>query len=113
MWMIGDFADEIQFASTWGPMAWTVASEIYPGRYRSQAIALCSGSNWLFNFLLAFFTPFISKDINFAYGYVFAGCNLFAVFFVFFFLPETAERSLEGGSERAMGRGVSRESYVR
>lgn len=83
------------FASTWGPMAWTVASEIYPGRYRSQAIALCSGSNWLFNFLLAFFTPFISKDINFAYGYVFAGCNLFAVFFVYFFLPETAGRSLE------------------
>lgn len=76
-------------------MAWTVASEIYPGRYRSQAIALCSGSNWLFNFLLAFFTPFISNDINFAYGYVFAGCNLFAVFFVFFFLPETAGRSLE------------------
>lgn len=84
-----------QFACTWGPMAWTVASEIYPGRYRSQAIALCSASNWLFNFLLAFFTPFISRDINFAYGYVFAGCNLFAVFFIYFFLPETAGRSLE------------------
>lgn len=49
----------------------------------------------MFNFLLAFFTPFISKDINFAYGYVFAGCNLFAVVFVFFFLPETAGRSLD------------------
>ena len=70
-------------------------AEIYPGRYRSEAIALCSGSNWTFNFLLAFFTPFITTDINFAYGYVFAGCNLFAVIFVYFFLPETQSKSLE------------------
>ncbi len=45
--------------------------------------------------LIAFFTPYISNDINFAFGYVFAGCNLFAVFFVYFFLPETSGRSLE------------------
>jgi MFS transporter, SP family, sugar:H+ symporter len=45
--------------------------------------------------LIAFFTPFITGDINFAYGYVFAGCNLFAVFFVYFCLPETSGRSLE------------------
>ncbi|KIV78776.1 hypothetical protein PV11_06386 [Exophiala sideris] len=83
------------FASTWGPMAWAVTSEIYPSRYRSQAISMCAASNWLFNFLIAFFTPFITGDINFAYGYVFAGCNLFAVFFVYFFLPETSGRSLE------------------
>ena len=36
---------------------------------------------------------FISKDINFTY--VFAECNLFAVFFVYVFLPETTGRSLE------------------
>ncbi|EXJ85317.1 MFS transporter, SP family, sugar:H+ symporter [Capronia epimyces CBS 606.96] len=83
------------FASTWGPMAWAVTAEIYPSRYRSQCIALCAASNWLFNFLIAFFTPFITGDIRFAYGYVFAGCNLFAVFFVYFFLPETSGRSLE------------------
>ncbi|KIX94461.1 uncharacterized protein Z520_09847 [Fonsecaea multimorphosa CBS 102226] len=83
------------FASTWGPMAWAVTAEIYPSRYRSQCIALCAASNWLFNFLIAFFTPFITGDINYAYGYVFAGCNLFAVFFVYFCLPETSGRSLE------------------
>ena len=78
-----------------GPMAWAVTAEIYPTRYRSQCIALCAASNWLFNFLIAFFTPFITGDINYAYGYVFAGCNLFAVFFVYFCLPETSGRSLE------------------
>jgi SP family sugar:H+ symporter-like MFS transporter len=76
-------------------MAWAVTAEIYPSRYRSQCIALCAASNWLFNFLIAFFTPFITGDINYAYGYVFAGCNLFAVFFVYFCLPETSGRSLE------------------
>ena len=29
-------------------------------------MALCSAANWLFNFLLAFFTPFITSDIGFA-----------------------------------------------
>jgi len=83
------------FASTWGPMAWAVIAEIFPGRYRSEAIALCACSNWIWNFLLAFFTTFITGDIGFAYGYVFAGCNLAAVFIIYFFLPETSGRSLE------------------
>ena len=74
------------FASTWGPMAWAVTSEIYPTRYRSEAMSLCSASNWTFNFLLAFFTPFIDQSIYFAYGYVFAGCNLAAFVVVFLFL---------------------------
>jgi MFS transporter, SP family, sugar:H+ symporter len=34
------------FASTWGPMAWAVTSEIYPSRYRSVCIALCAAGNW-------------------------------------------------------------------
>lgn len=34
------------FASTWGPMAWAVTSEIFPSRHRSQCIALCAASNW-------------------------------------------------------------------
>lgn len=83
------------FASTWGPMAWAVVAEMYPGRYRSQAISYCSGSNWLFNFYLAFFTPLITDDIDFAYGYVFAGCNLMAAAVVYFFLLESNGRSLE------------------
>lgn len=76
-------------------MAWAVAAETYPGRYRSEAIALCSAANWLFNFLLAFFTAFTTTNIGFAYGYVFAGCTLAAVFIVYFFLLETNNKTLE------------------
>ena len=45
--------------------------------------------------MIAFFTPFITGDIKFKYGYVFAGCNLAAVLIVYFFVCETQGRSLE------------------
>ncbi|RVX73803.1 hypothetical protein B0A52_02693 [Exophiala mesophila] len=83
------------FASTWGPMAWAVTSEIYPTRYRSVCMALCAASNWAFNFFIGFATPFITSDIGFAYGYLFAAFNFIAVLVVYFFLPETSGRSLE------------------
>lgn len=85
----------VGFASTWGPLVWACIGEMFPYRYRAVAMALATSSNWGFNFLLAFFTPFITGEINFAYGYVFAGCNLAAFFVVFFFLIESSDRTLE------------------
>ncbi|KAK2777821.1 hexose transporter hxt1 [Emmonsiellopsis sp. PD_33] len=83
------------FASTWGPMVWAIISELYPSRYRAKAMSLATASNWLWNFLLAFFTPFIVGDIDFMYGYVFAGCLFLAVGTVYFFVIEGAGRTLE------------------
>jgi MFS transporter, SP family, sugar:H+ symporter len=51
--------------------------------------------NWSWNFLLTFFTPFITSAIQFRYGYVFAGCNLMGVLIVFFFYYESAGLNLE------------------
>ena len=58
-------------------------------------MALSTASNWFWNFLLAFFTPFIVGDIDFLYGYVFAGCNLVAIFLIYFFVIEGQGRTLE------------------
>jgi MFS transporter, SP family, sugar:H+ symporter len=80
------------FASTWGLIAWVVASAIYPGRYCSETIALRSASNCIFDFLIAFFTNCITGDIGFGCGYAFGGCNLAAVFIVFFVLPQKEPR---------------------
>ncbi|KAK5062839.1 hypothetical protein LTR84_004914 [Exophiala bonariae] len=83
------------FATTWGPMVWTICGELYPSRYRAKGMALSTASNWFWNFLIAFFTPFITGDIDFLYGYVFAGCNLVAVFLIYFFVMEGQGRTLE------------------
>lgn len=85
----------VGFASTWGPLVWACIGEMFPYRYRAAGMSLATSSNWLWNFLLAFFTPFITGDIQFAYGYVFAGCNLAAFVIVYFFLIESSGRTLE------------------
>jgi SP family sugar:H+ symporter-like MFS transporter len=81
------------FASTWGPIVWTICAELYPSRYRSKAMAMSTASNWLWNFLLAFFTPFIVGDIDFLYGYVFAGCLFLAAAVVYLFVIEGQGRT--------------------
>ncbi|KAH7132150.1 MFS monosaccharide transporter-like protein [Dendryphion nanum] len=83
------------FATTWGPMIWTICGELFPSRYRAKAMALTTASNWLWNFLLAFFTPFIAGAIDFRYGYVFAGCNVLAGIGVYLFVIEGQGRTLE------------------
>lgn len=85
----------VAFASTWGPMVWSVVGELYPGRHRAFGMSLATASNWGWNFLLAFFTPFITGDIGFKFGYVFAGCNLAAAVLVYLFVIEPKGRTLE------------------
>ncbi|KAK3112639.1 hexose transporter hxt5 [Teratosphaeriaceae sp. CCFEE 6253] len=83
------------FATTWGPMVWTIIGELYPSRYRAKGMALATASNWLWNFLLAFFTNFITGAIDFRYGYVFAACNFLGGCIVYFFVLEGRNRTLE------------------
>lgn len=83
------------FASTWGPMVWTIIAELYPSQYRARAMSLATASNWLWNFLLAFFTPFITADIDFRFGYVFAGCLFLAAGLVYVSVIEGQGRTLE------------------
>ena len=83
------------YAMTWAPIVWALIGEIYPSRYRALAMGLATASNWTWNFLIAFFTPFITGDIDYRYGYVFAACNFAGAFVVYFFVCETQGKSLE------------------
>ncbi|KAK5993097.1 High-affinity fructose transporter ght6 [Cladobotryum mycophilum] len=83
------------FATTWGPMIWTIQAEIFPSRYRAKGMALSTASNWIWNFNIGFFTPFITKAIDFRYGYVFAACNFCAALIIYFFVIEGQGRTLE------------------
>ncbi|KAK7047610.1 hypothetical protein VNI00_006378 [Paramarasmius palmivorus] len=83
------------YATTWAPGVWIIVGETFPMRTRAKQGALATASNWLWNFLIAFFTPFIAKAIDFKYGFVFASCNLAGAVIAFLFLYESSELSLE------------------
>lgn len=83
------------YASTWAPGIWILIGETFPTRTRAMQASLSTASNWFWNFLLAFFTPFIIKSIQYKYGYVFASCNLAGAVIVYFFLYESSDLSLE------------------
>ncbi|GAA6027148.1 hypothetical protein JCM8097_002431 [Rhodosporidiobolus ruineniae] len=83
------------YASTWAPGIWTLVGETPRNDARAKTGALATASNWIWNFLLGFFTPFITGAINYSYGFVFAGCNLAGAVIVYFFLYESSGLSLE------------------
>ncbi|SJM88908.1 probable Low-affinity glucose transporter HXT3 [Zygosaccharomyces bailii] len=87
------------FATTWAPIAYVIISETFPLRIKSKAMSIASAANWIWGFLISFFTPFITGAIGFNYGYVFMGCMVFAFFYVFFFVPETKGLTLEEVNE--------------
>ncbi|KAI1788235.1 general substrate transporter [Ganoderma leucocontextum] len=83
------------YAMTWAPGIWILIGETFPTRTRARQASLATASNWLWNFLLAFFTPFIVKAIEYRYGFVFAACNLTGAVIVYLFLYDSSDLSLE------------------
>jgi MFS family permease len=87
------------FASTWGPAAWVVIGEIFPLPIRAKGVALSTASNWLWNFVIGFITPYmVDKDAGNLQAKVFfvwgTTCTL-SLLFSYFFVSETRGLSLE------------------
>ncbi|KAK5993301.1 High-affinity hexose transporter ght4-like protein [Cladobotryum mycophilum] len=83
------------FGATWGPVSWTLISEIFPLSIRAKGVSIGAASNWLNNFAIAFFTPPMLK--HWAWGtYIFFSVFLVAgIVWVWFCLPETKNATLE------------------
>ncbi|KAL1617395.1 hypothetical protein SLS56_011011 [Neofusicoccum ribis] len=87
------------FATTWGPAAWAIVGEIFPLPIRAKGVAMSTASNWFWNWLLAFITPYIIDEeygnlgvkVFFIWGSTCTLCGVFA----FFMVPETKGLSLE------------------
>ncbi|KAJ3377543.1 hypothetical protein HDU84_008529, partial [Entophlyctis sp. JEL0112] len=47
------------FACTWGPIAWVVLNEVNPLNIRAKAVSMGTASNWFWNFLIGFVTPYL------------------------------------------------------
>lgn len=89
------------FASSWGPVAWVVTSEIYPLKVRAKSMSITTASNWLLNFAIGYGTPYL---VNTGPGYANLQAKVFFVWgffcvvsfvFVWCLVYETSKISLE------------------
>lgn len=87
------------FATTWGPAAWVVIGEIFPLTIRSKGVALSTASNWLWNFVLGYVTPYMvdsdEGNLKAKVFFVWGGCCTLCFLFAFVMVPETKGLSLE------------------
>ncbi|XP_057858874.2 sugar transport protein 7 [Cryptomeria japonica] len=77
------------FGWSWGPLGWTVPSEIFPLETRSAGQAITVTVNLFFTFVIA--QSFLSLLCTFKFGIFlfFAGWIFIMTVFVYFLLPET------------------------
>lgn len=83
------------FAISWGPVSWIYPPELFPLRVRGKAVALCTSSNWLFNFALGYFVPPAFENIQWKTYLIFGVFCTAMGLHVFFMFPETAGKTLE------------------
>lgn len=83
------------FGATWGPCSWTLVSEIFPLSIRAKGASIGAFSNWLNNFAIAFFVPPMLNAWAWGTYIFFAVFLLVGILWVWFFLPETKNASLE------------------
>ncbi|KAF8978373.1 hypothetical protein BGZ46_006532 [Entomortierella lignicola] len=87
------------FATTWGPGAWVLIGEIFPLSIRSRGVALSTASNWFWNFIISFITPYLvgtdhanmQSSVFFLWGALCALC----IVYTYFLVPETKGLTLE------------------
>ncbi|KAG8218823.1 general substrate transporter [Butyriboletus roseoflavus] len=83
------------FGATWGPGPWLLGAEIFPLRARAKGMSLSTGTNWLFNFIIAFITPPLFEVLNAGYYFLLVGFCILSFIVVWFIYPETAHKTLE------------------
>ncbi|KAJ6595902.1 general substrate transporter [Mycena vulgaris] len=89
------------FASTWGPVPWILNAELFPLNVRAKGMAITTVSDWLFEFLVAFWTPPLFECLRGAYYFLLVGSCIVSGFVVWLVYVETGNQTLEeiGGIE--------------
>jgi hypothetical protein len=76
-----------------------VGGEIPAQHLRSYTLGLASAVGFILGWMAAFTAPYFINpdDLNWGpkYGYIWFASNMVAVLWIFFFLPETKDRTLE------------------
>ncbi|KAE8452949.1 hypothetical protein EG329_012136 [Mollisiaceae sp. DMI_Dod_QoI] len=85
----------VNFAYSWGPVAWVLTQEIFPNSMRSRGVSIVASTNWMFNFIIGLTTKDMLKSMKYGtYIFFAAFCGLGGVF-VWLVVPETKNKTLE------------------
>lgn len=79
----------IAFGWSWGPLGWTIPSEIFPLEIRSAGQSITVAVNLLFTFIIAQAFLSLLCALKFGIFLFFAGWITVMTIFVYFLLPET------------------------
>ena len=90
------------FATSWGPVAWVLLSELFPNKIRGQAMALATATLWISNLIISWTFPilnnnsFLVEQFNHGFAYwIYGVIGLIAAIFVYKYVPETGKKTLE------------------
>ncbi|KAL4235583.1 hypothetical protein ACF0H5_003979 [Mactra antiquata] len=84
------------YGFSFGPVTWLVLSEIFPATIRGRAIAIATVFNWGTNLIVTFTFLDIMNGLGVTWTFTLFGiiCAI-SVIFIYSFVPETKNRSLE------------------
>ncbi|EXJ78918.1 quinate permease [Capronia epimyces CBS 606.96] len=85
----------VSYTPSWSGTPWVVNSEMFDQNVRTLAQAFAASNNWLWNFLVARFTPQMFAEMKYGVWFFFASLQLLSIPFVYFLLPETKSIPLE------------------
>jgi SP family xylose:H+ symportor-like MFS transporter len=90
------------FALSWGPVTWVLLAEMFPNSIKNRAMALAVAAQWIANLFVSWsFKILIGNStlnamFNHGFPYWMYGVMSFlAAAFVYFYVPETKQRTLE------------------
>ncbi|ETN39969.1 uncharacterized protein HMPREF1541_06196 [Cyphellophora europaea CBS 101466] len=89
------FVYEISFGMSWNSMPWLYAAEITPLEIRHIGGAVGPFSEWLWTFVIVIMTPAAVENTGWRIYILFCVMLVLSIPFVYFFLPETANKTLE------------------
>lgn len=95
----------VNFAYSWGPVAWVLIQEIFPSSFRARGVSIAASTNWMFNFIIGVTTKLMIQNMKFGTYIFFAAFCIGGALFMYFLVPETKNKTLEeldvyfGGSE--------------
>ncbi|KAJ7439368.1 general substrate transporter [Mycena latifolia] len=91
------------FASTWGPIPWLLSAELFPLKVRAKGMAITTVSDWLFEFLVAFWTPPLFEILRGAYYFLLVGSCIASGLVVWLVYVETGNETLEAIGGKMFG----------